>query len=332
MNQIIFRILLCFFSIFSISNLFSQTSDKELRQIFIDAFLSAEAQNFDEAVNKYSKYISLSNNEDSIAIAFYNRGHSYYAISKFQNAYDDFDSTLTKLSNLDSLRKNPRLIALSFNYRGMCCESLGMLDEASIDFFIAQLKDSTLFEPVFNGAMNCEARDVFDTAIDEYYRAIYINLKYSNDLEALLHMLYRAAMLSRRLENYDDAIKDFEFYLTIDSTNVDVLNKLGNTYATIENEEKALSYYLKALEYDPNFKDAAFNVGLAYLKLGDNSKAIDHLRKVILLDDKNIEYYKTLGIAMLMSVKQEGSMYDFCYQFKKACEYGDCEYLKEYCD
>ena len=332
MNQIIFRILLCFFSIFSISNLFSQTSDKELRQIFIDAFLSAEAQNFDEAVNKYSKYISLSNNEDSIAIAFYNRGHSYYAISKFQNAYDDFDSTLTKLSNLDSLRKNPRLIALSFNYRGMCCESLGMLDEASIDFFIAQLKDSTLFEPVFNGAMNCEARDVFDTAIDEYYRAIYINLNYSNDVEALIHILYRAAMLSRRLENYDDAIRDFEFYLTIDSTNVDVLNKLGNTYATIENEEKALSYYLKALEYDPNFKDAAFNVGLAYLKLGDNSKAIDHLRKVILLDDKNIEYYKTLGIAMLMSVKQEGSMYDFCYQFKKACEYGACEYLKEYCD
>ena len=57
-----------------------------------------------------------------------------------------------------------------------------MLDEASIDFFIAQLSDTTLFQPVFNGAMNCEAREVFDTAIDEYYRAIYLNLKYSNDI------------------------------------------------------------------------------------------------------------------------------------------------------
>ena len=332
MNQIIFKILLCVFSIFSTSNLFSQTNNKELSQIFKDAFLCAEAQNFEEAINKYSKYISLSNNEDSIAIAFYNRGHSYYAISKFQNAYNDFDSTLTKLSKLDSLRINPRLIALCFNYRGLCCENLGMLDEASIDFFISQLKDSTLFEPVFNGAMNCEARDVFDTAIDEYYRAIYINLNYSNDVEALTHILYRAAMLSRRLENYDDAIRDFEFYLTIDSTSVDVLIKLGNTYATIKNEEKALSYYLKVLEYDPNFKDAVFNAGLAYLKLGDNSKGINYLRKVILLDDQNIEYYKTLGVAMLISVEEDGSLYDFCYQFEKACEYGDCEYLKEYCD
>ena len=311
-------------------NLYAQTNDKELSKIFKEAFLSSEDQNFDDAIDKYSKYIELSNYDDSVAVAYFNRGHSYYAISEFQKAYNDFDSTLSFVYT-DSLRKNPRLIALAFNYRGLCCESLGMLDEASIDFFIAELSDSTLFQPVFNGAMNCEAREVFDTAIDQYYRAIYINLKYSNDVDALMHMLYRAAMLSRKLENYDDAIKDFEFYLTLDSTNVDVINKLGNTYASIENEEKALSYYLKALEYDPNFKDAVFNVGVAYLKLGDSSKSIDYIRKVILLDNKNVEYYKTLGVSMLFSNKQDGTVYDFCYQFEKACDYGDCEYLEAYC-
>ena len=59
----------------------------------------------------------------------------------------------------------------------------------------------------------------------------------------------------------------FEFYLSIDSTNVDIINKLGNTYSSIENEQKALIYYLKANSIDPNFKDAVFNIGLAYLKL-----------------------------------------------------------------
>ena len=54
-------------------------------------------------------------------------------------AYDDFDTTITILSNLDSL-KNLRLTALAFNYRGLCCENLGMLDEASIDFFYCSIK------------------------------------------------------------------------------------------------------------------------------------------------------------------------------------------------
>ncbi|MBJ10704.1 MAG: hypothetical protein CMP66_04505 [Flavobacteriales bacterium] len=324
-------LVLCLFLFFSMTNIYSQSTNEDLSNIFKDAYLSAENQNYDQAIEKYSNYINLSSFEDSVAIAFYNRGHSYFAISNFQNAYDDFDTTITILSNLDSLKKIPRLTALAFNYRGLCCENLGMLDEASIDFFIAQLSDTTLFQPVFNGAMNCEAREVYDTAIDEYYRAIYLNLKYSNDIDALLHMLYRAAMLSRKLENYENAIQDFEMYLSIDSTNVDVINKLGNTYASMKNEEKALSCYLKAIEYNPNFQDAIFNTGVAYLKLGDNSKSIKYIRKAIKLNDKNSDYYKTLGVAMLISNEQDGTVYDFCYQFEKTCDFGDCEYLNQYC-
>lgn len=326
------RLIIGLFLFFSMTNVYSQSTNEYLSNIFKDAYLSAESQNYDQAIEKYSNYINLSNFEDSLAIAFYNRGHCYFAISNYQKAYDDFDTTIAILSNLDSLKKTPRrLTSLAFNYRGLCCENLGMLDEASIDFFIAQLSDTTLFQPVFNGAMNCEAREVFDTAIDEYYRAIYLNLKYSNDMDALLHMLYRAGMLSRKLKNYENAIQDFEMYLSIDSTNVDVINKLGNTYASMKNEEKALSYYLKAIEYNPNFQDAVFNTGVAYLKLGDNSKSIKYIREAIKLNDKISDYYKTLGVAMLISNKQDGTVYDFCYQFEKTCEFGDCDYLNQYC-
>lgn len=319
------------FLFFSTTIVYSQSTDEELTNIFRDAYLSAEKQNYDQAIEKYSNYINLSSFEDSVAIAFYNRGHSYFAISDYQKAYDDFDTTIAILSNLDSLKKIPRLTSLAFNYRGLCCENLGMLEEASIDFFISQLSDTTLFQPVFNGAMNCEAREVFDTAIDEYYRAIYLNLKYSNDIDALLHMLYRAGMLSRKLGNYENAIQDFEMYLSFDSTDVDVINKLGNTYASMKNEEKALSCYLKAIEYNPNFQDAVFNTGVAYLKLGDNSKSIEYIRKAIKLNDKISDYFKTLGVAMLISNQKDESVYDFCYQFEKACDLGDCEYFNQYC-
>ena len=328
-----FNILLVSISIFFACNikLFAQSSNKEVSQIFKEAYLNAEAKNYQQAIEKYSKYIKLSSDIDSIAIGFFNRGHCYYAISEFQNSYDDFDSTLSIVAN-DSTINNTRLVALALNYRGLCCEKLGLMTEASIDFFLSQLRDSTLFQPVFNGAMNCEAREVYDTAIQEYYRAISLNLKYSNDDDALLHILYRTAMLNRKLEKYNDAIDIFEFYLSIDSTNVDIINKLGNTYSSIENDQKALIYYLKANSIDPNFKDAVFNIGLAYLKLDRTSESINILKKAILLDDKNSEYYKTLGLAMLIYNKEkEINEYDFCNQFKKACDNGDCEYLNQFC-
>ena len=69
----------------------------------------------------------------------------------------------------------------------------------------------------------------------------------------------------------------------------------------------------------------------SYLKLGDNSKSIKYIRKAIKLNDKISDYYKTLGVAMLISNEQDGTVYDFCYQFEKTCDFGDCEYLNQYC-
>lgn len=324
-------IVLLSFIFFNVKKINAQSSKKEISRIFNEAYLNAEAKNFQIAIEIYSRYIDFSSNNDSIAIAYFNRGHCYYAISEFQNSYNDFDSTLVIIAN-DSTIKNSRLVALSLNYRGLCYEKLGLMTEASIDFFLSQLRDSTLFQPVFNGAMNCEAREIYDTAIKEYYRAISLNLEYSNDQDALLHILYRTAMLNRKLENYYDAIDIFEFYLSIDSTNVDVINKLGNTYSSIENEQKALSNYLKANSIDPNFKDAVFNIGLAYLKLNRTLESIKFLNRAILLDPKNSEYYKTIGVAMLIyNKKKNRDEYDFCTQFDKACDYGDCEYLNQFC-
>ena len=122
------------------------------------------------------------------------------------------------------------------------------------------------------------------------------------------------------------------FILSIDSTNVDIINKLGNTYSSIENDQKALIYYLKANSIDPNFKDAVFNIGLAYLKLDRTSESINILKKAILLDDKNSEYYKTLGLAMFIyNQEKKFNEYDFCNQFKKSCDNGDCEYFNQFC-
>ena len=75
-----FNILLVLISIFFANNikLFAQTSNKEVSQIYKEAYLNAEAKNYQQAIEKYSKYIELSSDIDSIAIGFFNRGHCYY--------------------------------------------------------------------------------------------------------------------------------------------------------------------------------------------------------------------------------------------------------------
>ena len=67
-----FNILLVSISIFFACNikLFAQSSNKEVSQIFKEAYLNAEAKNYQLAIEKYSKYIKLSSDIDSIAIGF----------------------------------------------------------------------------------------------------------------------------------------------------------------------------------------------------------------------------------------------------------------------
>ena len=68
-------LVLGLFLFFSMTNIYSQSTNEDLSNIFKDAYLSAENQNY-ITIEKYSNYINLSSFEDSVAIAFYNRGHS----------------------------------------------------------------------------------------------------------------------------------------------------------------------------------------------------------------------------------------------------------------
>ena len=68
--------------------------------------------------------------------------------------------------------------------------------------------------------------------------------------------------------------------------------------ATINEEwDKAISFFLKVVEIEPDYAMAYNNLGYNYGKQGNNTKAIELLEQSIELDPNNTSAYMKLGIA-----------------------------------
>lgn len=59
---------------------------------------------------------------------------------------------------------------------------------------------------------------------------------------------------------------------------------LGNILEKRDDWRGALKWWEKAIELDPNYYEAEFNIGVACFKLDDRAAAIEHLRRVLILD------------------------------------------------
>ena len=83
---------------------------------------------------------------------------------------------------------------------------------------------------------------------------------------------------------------------------------LGNAYFYLNSQDSAIYWYKKALEFDPNFKDARQNLALAYREAGkaagqqqNISKSIDLLNQSLAINPNDGETYSYLGTAYGLS-------------------------------
>ena len=98
-------------------------------------------------------------------------------------------------------------------------------------------------------------------------------------------------------KEYDKAIS---FYLRVIELNPDyakAYNNLGVAYKNQGNTTKAIQLYEKAIELNPDYADAYYNLGVAYKDQGNLIKAIQNYEKAIALDPDDAKAYNNLGIA-----------------------------------
>jgi len=91
--------------------------------------------------------------------------------------------------------------------------------------------------------------------------------------------------------------------------------KLGISYFNENKIQLAYVEFQKALELDPNDKEALNAIGIIHLlKFEDFPKAADFFRKAIIIDPKFSEAYNNLGVAY----EKMGKPYDAIISYKKA--------------
>jgi tetratricopeptide (TPR) repeat protein len=89
---------------------------------------------------------------------------------------------------------------------------------------------------------------------------------------------FNLGVVRERLGQTDEAIAAYEKALALNSNNA-VLNNLGAAYLRRGELSKAIGYFEQVLKHQPDHADALYNLANAFLKSGDSEKAVVFLER-----------------------------------------------------
>lgn len=119
--------------------------------------------------------------------------------------------------------------------------------------------------------------------------------KYPKNPVAYNHL----ALYYKNEKNYDMAISYFKKALEYDPYYFAVYNNLGTLYHDKNEYESAIEWYMKGLKINPSSHQLYYNIGFAYHKLGKLDDAIDYYKKALVLKKDYLSVLNNLSRALL---------------------------------
>jgi Tfp pilus assembly protein PilF len=99
----------------------------------------------------------------------------------------------------------------------------------------------------------------------------------------------------------DNAIREFQEAIQIDSAYADAYLNLGVAYASVGAEEEAMAVLRKAIQLNPADSESYYNLGLLYSNKGLGHLAIEQYQKALLLNPESVNVRNNFGIALAES-------------------------------
>jgi len=116
-------------------------------------------------------------------------------------------------------------------------------------------------------------------AVENYRKALELDNNYASVFNNI-GSLYLAVYLGNKKKDegvYRLAMENFNRALEIDPRLFAAYNGRGAAYQFKNQGKKAIADWEKAIEINPDYIDAYFNIGISYLQLGDKAAALKHL-------------------------------------------------------
>lgn len=274
----------------------------------------------DSAIISYKRLLEKSNNAPG---AYNNIGICYIEKKKYNLALRYFDDCLEIEPNSHEAWTNKGIVYLrqDSSHAALRCFqkaiTIAGCDPASLNnaaIVFMKMEDYETAIRQLEKALTCEDEPCYEI---RYNLAVaYVNL---NNYEAAEHWYKETAYLfpdsssvwlnlaitQYKLSKYDKALETLSKLLILNASTSKTYLLFGEIYMSIEDYENAITMFEKAL--DINLAEGAkekiyFNLGLAYSKLNQNSRAISYYRTAV---NRNPNFYEALYNLIVLELQTE---------------------------
>lgn len=152
----------------------------------------------------------------------------------------------------------------------------------------------------------------YDLAIAKFTQAIHCA---PNNIQAYMER----GLVLKGVHRPDDAIRDYEKVLTLESNHAEALFEIGVAYAMKNELQRAQAYYEKSIALDPDGnKLVYYNLGNLHERQGHVDAAVANYEQAIRIDPVYVKPYFNAGV-VLWNVEQFARAYPF---LEKAADLG----------
>ena len=245
---------------------------------------------------------------------------------KFQTG--DIDGALTDYSK--SIQINPDQY-LGYKNRGTLYFSLNNVDKALADYLVAMRLNPTSGELCYNLALVKKKKQDHAGALADYTKAIELDPIYATD-EFRVKLGIKSSEISqfqpsqfvvrgKAMEsggNLREAENLYKKAIEINPAYAEAWYNLGNIYGKTGKFNEAMNCLNKAISFKGNYAEALSSRGIAYASMGKINEALKDLSTSIQADPKYAAAYFNRAVVYLNSGKKEFA----CSDLKKAIELG----------
>jgi tetratricopeptide (TPR) repeat protein len=225
-------------------------------------------------------------------------GYTYRAIANYR--LEKFDEALSDISQAITLSPNNDYL---YNVRANCYYNKGDYAKAITDYNRALSKASNnakeTYETYFNRGRAYFYNKQFAEAIPDFTKRINGLVKYP-ETHSEVYYNWRARCYVE-VGKYDEAVKDFDMYLTANSNDVSAVFYQGLAYSKTGDMEKAKASAARVIELDPS--EGVLFSGDKLLDVFNLEKRRAEVKSSLALEEKSMQDLQQIPSKTLRNIK-----------------------------